>query len=118
MNKEKDLYPAKPEEDIFDYEKEVIELLSLMFQSNQTLTHFDLSNCGLTEDIIYEILTYIKSSPTLVSIHLSNNPGITRDSVNKFASILDCAVDEKKEYNIYFEEADQKKDYEPEGKYD
>ena len=112
-------HPAKDEEDTSNnYELELTQLLSLTFQSNQTLTHFDLSNCGLSELIIYEILTFIKGSPTLASIHLSNNPGIGATSMPKFAGILDCQIDEKKEYNIHFQEADQKKDYEPEGQYD
>jgi alanine racemase len=42
------------------------------------MADLNLNNTGLSEDIIYELLTQAKESKNLVAIHLSNNPGVSR----------------------------------------
>ena len=39
--------------------------------------HLHLDFCGLNYEIINDILPFIKHSPSLVAVHLGNNPGIT-----------------------------------------
>lgn len=44
---------------------------------NQALQHFNLSNTGISEEVIKSVGISLDKSRGLVSIHLSNNPGIT-----------------------------------------
>ena len=60
-----------------DEQELVISCLKNILVDNQQLTHLDISGTGLTQLIIESILPFVKDSPSLTSIHLSNNPAIT-----------------------------------------
>lgn len=61
---------------IQNLEEKVIKYLKTMLINNQRLTHLFLNECGLTFTILDSIVNFIKYSPSLVAVHLSNNPGI------------------------------------------
>ena len=42
----------------------------------RSLQHLDLSDCGLTEQIVLDIVNVLNQNTGLVAIHLSGNPGI------------------------------------------
>jgi hypothetical protein len=44
---------------------------------NKTLIHFDLSSTGLNEGMVMHIGTALRRAKSLVSMHLSGNPGVT-----------------------------------------
>ena len=48
-----------------------------MIKSNSKLFHVDLSETGITADIINRLIKHIKNSTSLVGLHLSGNPGMT-----------------------------------------
>jgi hypothetical protein len=48
-----------------------------MIKSNLKLFHIDLSETGITADIINHLIKHIKISTSLVGVHLSGNPGMT-----------------------------------------
>lgn len=39
--------------------------------------HLMLVQCGLSFEVLDALMPYIRLSPSLLSVHLSNNPGIT-----------------------------------------
>ena len=45
-----------------EQEEELASSLKQIFINNKLLIHLDLSNTGLTEDIIFEMMGYIKAS--------------------------------------------------------
>jgi len=51
---------------------------------NRKLIHVDLSNTNLSEGMIYRLLPAIKKAKTMMSIHLTGNPGAT-DQLMAFA---------------------------------
>ena len=57
---------------------------------NQALIHFNLSNTGLNQEIMYELMAYVRVSPSLVSLHLSSNPGVTEDAKAKYKMLLNA----------------------------
>ena len=44
---------------------------------NRKLIHVDLSYTNLSEAVVYKLIPGIRKSKTLMSIHVSGNPGIT-----------------------------------------
>jgi len=48
-------------------------------RNNQNLLHLELSDTGLTKDVITGLIKPIHESTSLISVHLSGNPGLTPD---------------------------------------
>lgn len=46
---------------------------------NEKLYHIDLSELGLTSDIIGRLVPIIKYSTSLIGVHLSGNPGLNQE---------------------------------------
>ena len=61
-------------------EQHVTECIKSMIIKNQQLIHLFLNNCGLSFKILMEVLPYMKFSPSLVAVHLSNNLGISDET--------------------------------------
>jgi hypothetical protein len=47
---------------------------------NKNLLHLDLSNTGLNEQMVRTIATALKRSRSIVSLHLTGNPGVTAEA--------------------------------------
>jgi hypothetical protein len=75
------------------YTSDFILHLKNIFIQNQSLSHIDLSATGLSESIIFQLIACIKTSPSLVGVHLTNNSGITTESKVRFARLLGAIND-------------------------
>jgi len=58
----------------------VLELLGKMIKHNLKFLHFDLTSTGLTHRIVEELGKQLRRSRSLLSIHLSGNPGVNDQS--------------------------------------
>ena len=68
------------EQIVFDYLK--------LITKSYTLQHLDLSDCGLTENILLLLSKSINVSHCLLSVHLGGNPGVKDHIMQKFAGKL------------------------------
>jgi hypothetical protein len=46
------------------------------------MQHLDLSGTGLSKDMILDVVRAVLSSPSMLAIHLSANPGVCSKLVN------------------------------------
>jgi len=93
------------------YERQVqTKLLNLLY-NNQSLQHLFLEGCGLTEQIVSSLIHQAKFSPSLVSIHFSNNPCIDGPAKQRLAAILGTSVDDD-EVDGPMEDEEQDLDFE------
>lgn len=53
--------------------------LNNFMKYNKNLLHFDLSSTGLSEAMLWYIGTALRRAKSLVSLHLSGNPGVTKN---------------------------------------
>jgi Ran GTPase-activating protein (RanGAP) involved in mRNA processing and transport len=53
-----------------------VEGLQNFISQNTKLMHLDLSDTGLSEDMILEIVKAVNYSANLIALHLSGNPGL------------------------------------------
>lgn len=51
----------------------MLDNLSNLLKKSQNLIHLQLNDCGLSFNIIKDLLPYIQKSPSLVSLHLCEN---------------------------------------------
>ena len=67
---------SKIEEEKIDPQEELVsEKLEELLRST-VLQYFDFSDCGLTENIIMRLMRVVGESTSILSAHLSGNPGI------------------------------------------
>lgn len=59
------------------------DALQTLISKNTRLVHLDLSETGLSADMILELVKAINLSKSLSVVHLSGNPGLTTATVNK-----------------------------------
>lgn len=59
----------------------VMELLSFIIKKNKSLLHLDLDAIGLTEVTLCQIGKFLRRSKSLLSIHLSFNPGTNSNTI-------------------------------------
>jgi hypothetical protein len=57
-----------------------LELIGKQIKFNPNLTHLDLSSTGLTSQIIHGLGKTLRRSRSLLSVHLSENPGLTAEN--------------------------------------
>lgn len=50
--------------------------------------HLDISDCGLTEGILLKLSKVINQSNSINSVHMSGNPGLKDEVVNKIQGKL------------------------------
>ena len=55
------------------------ESITNLITNNQKLIHLNLSEMGLTSKIIIKLMMAIKSNNILMGVHLSGNPGLTKE---------------------------------------
>jgi hypothetical protein len=81
--------PEKTNEKNFnDQEKEVVDLLQLMLNKNHNLRHLNLSDTGLSANMILEVSKAIKANNSILAIHLSGNPGLTETVICRLTTRL------------------------------
>ena len=61
-----------------DIQTHIMVNLSNFIKYNKNLLHLDLSNTGMTEDMLWNIGTAMRRSRSMVALHLSGNPGVTQ----------------------------------------
>ena len=83
-----------------DHEDTIFEYLRDIMKENHSLVHLSLNNTGLSTHILFELMTFIKASPTLASVHLSNNPGVTEESIEQFAQVLEIDLKKVREAEL------------------
>lgn len=71
-----------------EMERSVASYLQKFISNSQNLIHLDLSDTGLTAKMLKRIGQAINSSASLLSIHLSGNPGVTREHTEKLRSTI------------------------------
>jgi hypothetical protein len=64
--------------------------------------HLDLSDTGLSEDMILEIVKAVNYSANLISLHLSGNPGLTIQVESKIFEILNVTFEKSHKLNSFF----------------
>jgi len=63
--------------------------------------HLDLSDTGLTEDMILEIIKGVKYSQNLIGLHLSGNPGLSLAVEAKIMSRIDATYERPFKLNSF-----------------
>ncbi|CDW89852.1 UNKNOWN [Stylonychia lemnae] len=61
-----------------DVQTNIMINISNFIKYNKNLLHIDLSNTGMTEDMLWNLGTAMRRSRSMVSMHLSGNPGSPR----------------------------------------
>ena len=62
-------------------QSELVQMLGHTIKHNKELLHLDLSCTGLPSLVIKELGACLKRSPSLLAIHLSDNPGLTKENL-------------------------------------
>lgn len=57
--------------------RQLSQKISNLIRHNDKLQHLDLSNTGLNEQVMIDLVPSLKRAKGLVSIHLNFNPGST-----------------------------------------
>ena len=52
-----------------------------MLSRNERLFHLDISECGLSADMLKEIAKAVSYAPSLLALHLSGNPGLSQETI-------------------------------------
>ena len=60
-------------------ESKIVENLCQFIKKNTVLLHLDLSNMGIHSEMIKEFGPALRKSKSILSLHLSGNPGVTKD---------------------------------------
>jgi len=66
--------------DLAELKLYIMAKVTKFMKYNKNLLHLDLSNTGLNEQMVRTIATALKRSRSIISLHLSGNPGITPES--------------------------------------
>ena len=82
--------PPKKKAKMTDEEKTVGKFLAKFISCNRSLLHLDLSDTGITSLMLVRLGNAINASPSLLAIHLSGNPGVLEDPVQKLAAKINA----------------------------
>ena len=75
----------------FEYEvEEVNYLLGKIIKHSRTMIHMDLTGCGLSEGVVHEIGTCLRRSRSVLVIHLSGNPGLSKENLEYLENRVKC----------------------------
>ena len=58
----------------------IMAKITKFMKHNKNLLHLDLSNTGLNEQMVRTIATALKRSRSIISLHLTGNPGVTPEA--------------------------------------
>ena len=78
------MYPIRP--DLFfqrdswdlDHAELMADRFSRLMRTNTQMQHLDLSNTGLSEVFIFNMLPALRRAKSLLAFHIGSNPGITK----------------------------------------
>eukprot|EP00347_Sterkiella_histriomuscorum_P014450 403360819 len=102
-----------------DVNTKIMISLSNFIKYNKNLLHLDISNTGMTQPMLWSLGTALRRSRSLVSIHLSGNPGVTeqlkeylhqrspRQQYIEEGVQLKQVFQQKKQQNTHFEQDNQ-----------
>ena len=65
-------------------------MLGKIIKHSRTLIHFNLTGCGLSKEVIFEIGTCLRRSRSVLVIHLSGNPGLTDENFDYLPRRAKC----------------------------
>jgi len=68
----------------------IVQQLSKFIKYNKNLLHLDLSSTGLTENMLWQLGTALRRAKSLLAIHLSDNPGVTKVAKEYLFSRIRC----------------------------
>ena len=71
-------------------QNEIQSILAVALKRNKELLHIDLSSTGLTGMMLKSIGTCLRRSTSLLSIHLSDNPGLTEEICDYLVQRIRC----------------------------
>lgn len=69
---------------------EIVKMLGTIIKRNKQLLHLDLTCTGLTNLIVHEMGSHLRRAGSLLSIHLSGNPGLSRENCEYLANRIKC----------------------------
>lgn len=72
----------------------IVQQLSKFIKHNKNLLHLDLSATGMTENMIWQLGTALKRAKSLLVIHFSDNPGVTKVVKEYLFSRIRCRPSE------------------------
>jgi hypothetical protein len=64
---------------LYSHNYDIVYYLGKFIKRNKNLIHLDLSHTQLTEGMLWWIGSTLTRAPSLSSLHLSGNPGITSE---------------------------------------
>jgi len=82
--------------DTENYPSFVANCLSNFVRYNKKLQHLDLTNTGLSQQVLIDILPGLKRSKSLLAFHLGSNPGIVKTLQKHWRKNLKCKPKEAK----------------------
>ena len=72
------------------HDAKICNYIVTFIQKNRQLLHLDLTQTKLSEKMLWDICCSITKSRTLVSLHVSENPGITDELKKKLQNESDA----------------------------
>ena len=97
---------AAAQEAIDEQNAEVAEHLCHFIKYNQNLYHLNLSNTQLDADMLRKVTDSMDKARSLVSLHLSGNPGINEENIQFIRKHIVCKS-ARKAVEIRFPEQDK-----------
>lgn len=80
-------------EDDPEFEETVAEinwLLGKIIKHSKTMIHINLTGTGLSAGVIYEIGTCLRRARSVLVIHVSGNPGLSRENMEYLPDRVKC----------------------------
>ncbi len=75
---------------LYSHNYEIVYYLGKFIKRNKNLIHLDLSHTQLTEGMLWWIGSTLTRAPSLASLHLSGNPGITSELKRQLQLRIRC----------------------------
>ena len=86
---------GKEDDPDFEYHVEEINyMLGKIIKHSRTLVHMNLSGCGLSKEVIYEMGTCLRRARSVLCLHLSGNPGLTTENLDYLGKRVRCRPNE------------------------
>lgn len=75
---------------LYSHNYEIVYYLGKFIKRNKNLIHLDLSHTQLTEGMLWWLGSTLTRAPSLASLHLSGNPGITSELKRQLQLRIRC----------------------------
>ena len=69
-------------------------MLGKIIKHSRTLIHMNLTGCGLSAGVIYEMGNSLRRARSILVIHLSGNPGLTTKNMEYLNTRIKCRQNE------------------------